>query len=237
MCGRYGLTIEQEGIAAAFEVERFLTDHHPRFNIAPSQDVPVLVEDQRGRRVLAFRWGLVPYFADHPKVGFRSINARSESVATKPAFRAAWERPRRCLVLADGFYEWQRPDGGEGSSSAPTRRKIPHWIFLADRRPFALAGLWEKWQRGSDSLFTCTILTTRANALVAPIHDRMPASLARPEDWRAWIDPRIPSDALEDRLSPHPAEDMAAYPVSTYVNDPVNEGAACIAEVGGGTLA
>jgi putative SOS response-associated peptidase YedK len=237
MCGRYGLTIEQEAIAAAFGVERFLTEHRPRFNIAPSQEVPVVVEDARGRRVVVFRWGLVPYFAEHPKVGFRSINARSESVATKPAFKAAWERPRRCLVPADGFYEWQRPDGAEQSSGARARSKIPYWIFLADRRPFALAGLWEKWQCGSEPLFTCTILTTRANALVAPIHDRMPVILVRPEDWNAWIDPRIPSEALEDRLSPYPAEELATYPVSTYVNDPVNEGPACIAEVPGGTLA
>jgi putative SOS response-associated peptidase YedK len=228
MCGRYGLTIEQEAIAAAFGVERFLTEHHPRFNIAPSQDVPVLVEGARGRRVTAFRWGLVPYFAEHPKVGFRSINARSESVATRPAFRAAWERPRRCLVLADGFYEWRKPEDVGEDTPARKGGKIPYWIFLADRRPFAFAGLWEKWQRGGDPLFTCTILTTRANALVAPIHDRMPVILALRQDQDAWIDPRVPSESLGDRLSPWPAQEMSAYPVSTYVNDPVHEGPACI---------
>ena len=236
MCGRYGLTIEQEAIAAAFEVERFLTEHHPRFNIAPSQDVPVLVDDGRGRRVLPFRWGLVPYFADHPKVGFRSINARSESVATRPAFRAAWERPRRCLVLADGFYEWRQPEAtAEGRDQAEPRakkgKKVPHWIFLADRRPFGFAGLWERWKGESEVLFTCTILTTRANSLVAPIHDRMPVILADPDDWNAWIDPGIPSEALGAYLSPYSAPGMSEYPVSTYVNDPVNEGPVCIARV------
>ena len=233
MCGRYGLTIEQEAIAAAFEVERFLTEHQPRFNIAPSQDVPVLVEDARGRRVLPFRWGLVPYFADHPKVGFRSINARSESVATRPAFRAAWERPRRCLVLADGFYEWQPAEAvAEGRDQAEPRvrkgAKIPHWIHLADRRPFGFAGLWEKWHGGGETLLTCTILTTRANSLVAPIHDRMQVILGHADDWNAWIDPGIPSEALGGLLSPRPAEGMSAYPVSTYVNDPANEGPDCI---------
>jgi putative SOS response-associated peptidase YedK len=234
MCGRYGLTIEQEAIAAAFEVERFLTEHHPRFNIAPSQDVPVLVEDARGRRVLAFRWGLVPYFADEPKVGFRSINARAESVATRHAFRAAWERPRRCLVLADGFYEWQRPESADESSAARNPRKIPHWIYLGDRRPFAFAGLWEKWQRGGEPLFTCAILTTPANALVAAIHDRMPVILAAPDVLDAWLDPGIPSAELEDYLAPYPAGEMRSYPVSTYVNDPANEGPACIARADAG---
>jgi putative SOS response-associated peptidase YedK len=230
MCGRYGLTIEQEAIAAAFEVERFLAEHHPRFNIAPSQDVPVLVDDARGRRVLPFRWGLVPYFADHPKVGFRSINARSESVATRHAFRAAWERPRRCLVLADGFYEWRPLDSADATAPSRKKPKIPHWIYLVDRRPFGFAGLWEKWQRGGEPLFTCTILTTRANELVERVHDRMPVVLGRAQDWNAWIDPQIPSEALGSLLSPYPAGEMAAHVVSTYVNDPVNEGPKCIAE-------
>jgi putative SOS response-associated peptidase YedK len=229
MCGRYGLTIEQEAIAAAFEVERFLAEHQPRFNIAPSQDVPVLVEDARGRRVLPFRWGLVPYFADHPKVGFRSINARSESVATRPAFRAAWERPRRCLVLADGFYEWQPLEAAVSGARAKSTGKIPHWIYLADRRPFGFAGLWEKWQgAGGETLLTCTILTTSANSLVAPIHDRMPVILGHADDWNAWVDPGIPSEALGGLLSPYSAPGMSAYAVSTYVNDPGHEGPACI---------
>jgi putative SOS response-associated peptidase YedK len=144
---------------------------------------------------------------------------------------------RRCLVLADGFYEWRQPDDAEAVAHTRKGGKIPYWIFLARRRPFAFAGLWEKWQRGGESLFTCTILTTRSNALVAPIHDRMPVILGCPEDWNPWVNPRIPSSEMVDRLSPYPAEEMATYPVSTYVNDPVNEGPACIAAAPGGTLA
>jgi putative SOS response-associated peptidase YedK len=151
-------------------------------------------------------------------------------VAVRPTFKAAWERPRRCLVPADGFYEWQRPEPADERSVARAQRKIPHWIYLADRQPFAFAGLWEKWQRGGESLFTCTILTTRANDLVAPIHDRMPVIVAAPDVMSAWLDPGIPSAELEGFLAPYPAGEMGSYAVSTYVNDPANEGPACIAK-------
>lgn len=221
MCGRYGLTLDQEALAVAFGVDRFVIEHHPRYNIAPSQEVPALVEGKRGRRVVGFRWGLVPYWAKEPKVGYRSINARSETVARRATFRDAWARPRRCLVLADGFYEWRKPRSGRGP-------KLPFWIYLKDRRPFGFAGLWERWNGADQPLFTCTILTTDANSLVAPIHDRMPVILADDQAWNAWVDPDIPSEDLVDLLSRHPSETMLTHPVSTYVNDPDNEGPACI---------
>ncbi len=221
MCGRYGLTIDQETVAATYEVERLLFNHEPRYNIAPSQDVPVLLDDERGRRVEGFRWGLVPFWADDPKIGYRTINARAETVAGKPAFRNAWKRRRRCLVLATGFYEWQKPASGKGP-------KRPHWIRLADARPFGFAGLWERWDGGGEPLYTCTILTTDANELVGPIHPRMPVILGERWSWNAWVDPEVAPAEAEASLAPYPAEEMHAQPVSTYVNSPRNEGPQCI---------
>lgn len=226
MCGRYGLTVDQEALATAFGVERFLVEHDPRYNIAPSQEVPALVAGRRGRRVVGFRWGLVPYWAEDPKIAYRTINARSETVATRATFRSAWERPRRCLVLADGFFEWRKPASGRGP-------KLPYWIRLADRRPFGFAGLWERWNGGDEPLVTCTILTTDANALVAPIHGRMPVILGTETAWNAWVDPEIPSEELVGLLTPYPAGEMHAHPVSRYVNSPDNEGPECVEPVDG----
>lgn len=226
MCGRFTLTIDQEAVSAAYGVERLLFEHRPRYNIAPTQDVAVLLEGEAGRRVEAFRWGLVPGWAEDPGIGNRMINARSETVGEKPAFRSAWRRRQRCLVLADGFYEWQRPSGGRGA-------KVPHWIHMADRRPFGFAGLWERWEGGAEPLHTCTILTTSPNPVVAPIHDRMPVALGDPDQWNRWIDGEVLADEVQDLLAPFPPQEMNAHPVSTYVNSPRNEGPECIREAPG----
>lgn len=227
MCGRYGLTIDQEATAVAFGVDSFLIDHHARYNIAPSQPVPALVDGRHGRRVVGLRWGLVPSWADDPRIGFKTINARSESVASRPSFRDAWARPRRCVLLADGFYEWASAENGGA--------KRPHWITMADGRPFGFAGLWESWRprgRGSvgddDPLLTCTILTTEANDLLAPIHPRMPVILGDAEAWNAWADPAIPSEELRGYLAPFDPNAMGARPVGTFVNNANHEGPECL---------
>ena len=221
MCGRYGLTAHREQLDDAYPVDVVLADHHPRWNIAPTQDAPILFGDGRERRIEAFRWGLVPHWAKEPSIGARMINARAETVATKPAFRDAWEGRRRCLVLADGFYEWRKPASGKGP-------KAPFWIQMADGRPFGLAGLWERWGPSHAPLYTFTILTTEPNTLVRPIHDRMPVVLGR-DAWERWVDPGVASEELPEQLGAYPAEAMQAREVGTYVNNPRNEGPECVA--------
>jgi len=205
---------------ALFEVPPFT----PRFNIAPSQPVPVvrLVPGQTEprRELVWLRWGLIPGWAQDAAIGNRMINARAESVAQKPAFRAALRR-RRCLLAADGFYEWQRTG----------RRKQPHFIRMRDDRPLAFAGLWESWEGPDQVVESCTILTTDANELMRPIHDRMPVILA-PAAYEPWLDPTVQEpQQLAPLLVPYPSEPMTAYPVSTLVNSPTNEDPRCIEPV------
>lgn len=221
MCGRYTLTTERAAISAAFPAEFLFADYRPRYNISPSQTVPVLLNDGRTRRIQGFRWGLVPFWAKDPRIGYRMINARSETVADKPAYRQAWGQSRRCLVLADGFYEWQKPAEGKGP-------KRPHWINMADERPFGFAGLWERAEIEDGVLHTFTILTTRPNELLSPIHDRMPVILADEADWNAWVDPDVDPGRVEFLLRPHPGEEMQVRAVSTLVNKPTNDIADCI---------
>ena len=188
----------------------------PRFNIAPTQTAPVI--RMNGNRHLAMcRWGLIPSWASDKAIGARLLNARSESVATKPAFRSAFKQ-RRCLVPADGFYEWQKA----GS------KKQPFFFRPVNDRPFAFAGLWETWHKDDQALESFTILTTEANALLRPLHDRMPVILA-PEDFAVWLDPRMQDlQTLQPLLRPYPAEGMTSYLVSTLVNSPRNESPQCI---------
>jgi putative SOS response-associated peptidase YedK len=162
-------------------------------------------------------WGLVPSWAKDRWAGSRMINARAETIAQKPAYRAAFRR-RRCLVLADGFYEWQRLDG----------KKRPYFIHLRSDRPFAFAGLWEHWQGPEEELQSCALVTTEANDLMRPIHDRMPVIL--PEaDYARWLDPSLDEpESLLPLLRSYPSEAMAAYRVSTYVNSPTHDAPACV---------
>ena len=163
------------------------------------------------------RWGLIPFWAKDSKIGTRMINARSETVAEKPAFRAAF-RQRRCLVLADGFYEWQRLERG----------KQPFYIRQRDEGPFAIAGLWEYWEGPEGGIESCTLLTTQPNDLVRPLHNRMPVIL-HPDDYDLWLDRSVQEPALlQPLLRPYSPEDMMAYPISTWINKPENDGPRCI---------
>ena len=186
-----------------------------RYNQAPGQDAAVVVAGPAGRRLDLMRWGLVPFWADDPKIGSRLLNARAESVADKPSFRAAF-RSRRCLVPADGFYEWAK---------GPGNRKQPLRFTLAGGAPFAFAGLWESWEKGEGGaehpLTTFTIITTEPNELVSRVHNRMPVILQN-EDEEAWLSGN-PEEASRV-LKPYPADQMQSYAVSTRVNSPANEG-------------
>jgi putative SOS response-associated peptidase YedK len=219
MCGRYELHTHPAAIALAFGLP-FPPEIRPRYNIAPTQDVPVVRLSRSGERELAqVRWGLVPRWAKDPSIGTRMINARAETLADKPAYRMAL-RHHRCLVPADGFYEWKpRPGGG----------KQPMHVGMKDGAPFALAGLTERWlSPEGEVLDTCTIVTTEANALLAPLHDRMPLIIA-PEDYERWLD--VADDDVADLFAPFPGDAMAYYPVSTRVNAVRNDDAALIEEV------
>ena len=222
MCGRYSLIVDASVLAGVFDLDP-PRDLKPRFNIAPTQTVPIVRAGREvPRELTGVRWGLVPSWAKDSKIGARMINARGETVAEKPSFRSA-VKTRRCLIPADGFYEWVKTDGG----------KQPHYIHFADGRAFAFAGLWERWHKGEGKpLDTCTIITTRPNELIAPLHDRMPVILA-PDNFAEWIQPvELRPGRLDVLLSPCPAEEMEAYPVSTHVNKPANNDLECVARVG-----
>jgi putative SOS response-associated peptidase YedK len=212
MCGRFAFYSPAEATAALFGAGGSL-DIGPRYNIAPTQDIAAVRDtgaEGAGRELVALRWGLVPFWAKDPAIGNGMINARAETVAEKPAFRAAYRR-RRCLVLADGFYEWHR----EGSV------KIPYFISLASEDPFAFAGLWERWrnQETGESLQTATLLTTQANDFLAKLHHRMPVILdaERAERWLAGDDKLVDS-AVRD------CPRLRAWPVDRRVNNARNEG-------------
>lgn len=218
MCGRYTLTTSGEQVAQQFDLKE-APELAPRYNIAPTQPVAAVRSGDDGRELVLLRWGLIPPWAKDLSIGARMINARAETVAEKPAFRSAMKQ-RRCLILADGFYEWRTQGNG----------KQPFYFRVESGRPFAFAGLWEHW-RGPDGqiIQSCTILTTEANELVRDLHDRMPVIL-RPEDYERWLDPGLrDAGAVEDLLAPYPAEAMETYPVSKAVNRVSNEGAALIA--------
>jgi putative SOS response-associated peptidase YedK len=195
-----------------------------RYNVAPTQDVPVVrvsgdsegPEADGGRHLVQLRWGLVPFWADDASIGAKMINARAESAADKPAFRAAFRR-RRCLVVADGFYEWKAPP--KDGSAAKGQRKQPYRIEFEDRRPFGFAGLWERWTNPQDQsvLETCTILTTEANDYLRDIHPRMPVMLS-PDAFDRWLDPEADVETAKGLLTPYPDDALTAYPISTRVN-------------------
>ncbi len=212
MCGRFTLTVSGRVLAELFDVEA-VPELDARYNIAPSQ--PVLaarIGASSRREVISLRWGLIPSWADDPSIGNRMINARAEGVASKPSFRSAVRR-RRCLIAADGFFEWRKVAGG----------KQPYLIRFADGRPFAFAGLWERWAKGPEPVDSCTIITTRPNQLVGELHDRMPVILAR-ADFAEWLAPEpLASGRLDELLVPCPADDMLSFPVSRRVNSPAND--------------
>jgi putative SOS response-associated peptidase YedK len=218
MCGRFTLTQSAEVIAERFdldEVPRFV----PGYNIAPTQPVPVLRTIKATKRQFDYLyWGLIPSWSKDPTIGARLINARSETVTEKPAFRTAFKR-RRCLILADGSYEWQKT----GS------KKQPYYFHLTDHRLFGFAGLWEHWHSPTgDEIESCTILTTAANDSMRPIHDRMPIIL-QPQDYELWLDPAMQtSERLLPLLQPYADTEIQHYPVSTKVNSPQNDSPDCV---------
>ncbi|MEM6674043.1 MAG: SOS response-associated peptidase [Planctomycetota bacterium] len=216
MCGRYALTVEPDVLEALFALDS-LPEFEPRFNLAPSQSAPVVVrgDDPETRTARTMRWGLVPSWAKDSKIGYRTINARSETAAEKPSFRSAFNK-RRCLVPAEWFYEWKR----EG------KQKVPYRLRRADGQPLALAGLWEHW-KGSDAesaRTTFTILTTAANDDLAELHDRMPCILER-DGFERWLTPEVPDEeATAALLAPAPAGTLVRDRVSTRLNNVRNEG-------------
>jgi len=218
MCGRYTLATSEAALQAEFGLDEIPADYRPRYNIAPGQEVLAVIRDGDRLRAGWLRWGLIPFWAGDPSIGNRMINARAETLATKPAFRQAFER-RRCLILADGFYEWQ----AQGAA------KVPYWIHLEDRRPFAFAGLWDRWRPPEgDPVVSCTIVTTQATEALRPIHERMPVILP-PGARERWLDPEAGQEERIALLRPYAGADLAAHAVTTLVNSPRNDTPECIA--------
>ena len=223
MCGRYTLTAPVDQVVEVFEVGRLaFGDWTPRFNIAPSQTAPVLLQSGEGERRLGpMGWGLVPAWARDPKIGHRLINARSETIWSKPAFRGAARR-RRCVVPMDGFFEWRATPGAAGVKPV----KSPFWIHRPDRRVFGVAGVWERWRNPADEAdarVTFAVLTTEASGWMRPLHERMPVVLGA-EGTAAWLDPSKDRAELEGLLRPAANDVLEAWEVSRAVNRPVHDG-------------
>lgn len=225
MCGRFTLSQTGEALAEAFELTDVPTVS-PRYNIAPTQPVGIIRSSTSGdsleREFTYLTWGLVPSWSKDPKIGARMINARAETLAEKPSFRSAFKR-RRCLVVADGFYEWKRIEKG----------KQPYYFHLKNHQPFGFAGLWEHWENGNgDVIESCTIITTEANTVLAPVHDRMPVILD-PKGYDTWLDPKLEADQrLHDLLRPYDETAMVSYPVSSAVNSPRHDEVDCVQPLG-----
>jgi putative SOS response-associated peptidase YedK len=213
MCGRFAQRSDPKRLAREFKVAE-VPKVEARYNIAPTQDILSVVESADGREMKYFKWGLIPSWAKDTSMGARLINARAETVAEKPAFREAFKR-RRCIIAADGFYEWQRTNG----------KKQPYFFQMKDESPFGFAGLWERWQGGAgEAIESCTILTTEANEVLRPVHDRMPVIL-HASDYELWLDEDVRKrELLKDLLRPYPPEEMTSHPVSTAINSPHNQG-------------
>lgn len=219
MCGRFSFASPPAVAAGVFGVEASALGA-PRYNIAPTQQVATVRWHDGGRCLGWMHWGLIPGWAKERSLGARLINARAETAAEKPAFRAAF-KARRCLIPADGFYEWVH----QGSA------KQPYFITFRDGRPFAFAGLWERWSGEGEAVESCTILTTTPNEVVAPLHHRMPVILP-PEQYQLWLDLDLRDlRLLQPLLRPHPAHEMMAWPVSRRVNNPRFDDPACRAPV------
>jgi len=216
MCGRYSQTKPLGQLRKQFPFAQSEPQWLPRFNIAPSQEGMVIVNDGIGTLKL-MRWGLVPFWAKEESIGHKMINARAETLAEKPAYRDAFKK-KRCLILADGFYEWKKAGGA----------RLPHRFVMSNREPFAFAGLWDSWKRQDDAeLKTFTIITTTSNDICRTVHDRMPAILDGAH-YEQWLDPRVSEvTELAPLLRPYVSESMQCYQVSTLVNNPCNDDPKC----------
>lgn len=208
MCGRFTITLDPADFQQEFNLGEIPGEWKPRYNVAPTQNIPVVTESQ-DRKVEMMHWGLIPFWAKEKNIGERMINARAETLSEKPAFRQAYKQ-RRCLILADGFFEWQLKE-----LNTP---KIPFYYQLKNEKPFAFAGLWESWhEKPETELHSCTIITCSPNELIAQVHNRMPVILDKEHCWN-WIDEKDPTK-LPAILVPYPSEKMKATPVGRQVNN------------------
>jgi putative SOS response-associated peptidase YedK len=221
MCGRFSFSAEIQEIIERFHLAEVTFDYTPRYNIAPGQMIPVIIAHGGVNRLGQLKWGLIPYWAKDEKIAFKTINAKAETVHEKPAFKLAFKR-KRCLIPADGFYEWKKTETG----------KKPMRILLKSGELFGMAGLYDTWTAPDGTkVHTCTIITTKPNALVGQIHDRMPVIL-RLEDEAVWLNREIEDvDVLRSLLVPYPAEEMRIYPVSPLVGNVKNDSEECIREI------
>lgn len=222
MCGRFTLTIDPADLQESFGEFSFPSQFAPRFNIAPSQPVLAIPNDGNNRADF-FIWGLIPSWAKDANIGSRLINARGETLSEKPSFRGSYKY-KRCLILADGFFEWKK--------QLNSKTKIPYYIHMKNRQPFAFAGLWANWNSPDGSqVRSCTIVTIEPNKLLAPLHNRMPVILS-PETFKMWLaeTPQTPQN-LQPLIKPYPPDEMEAYPVSTLVNNPKNDKIECVVPV------
>ncbi|MBW6464710.1 MAG: SOS response-associated peptidase [Firmicutes bacterium] len=214
MCGRFALATEKNILDMLYDLEiRTGFNLKPRYNIAPSQQVPVLrLSPGEGKRELVeLKWGLVPFWAEDPSIGSRMINARAETAAEKPSFRDAF-RKRRILVPASGFYEWKKEEGV----------KQPYFITRKDKKTFSMAGLWERWDKGDAPLESFTILTIEPNSLISELHNRMPVIIPE-EAYKEWLNPAADLQLLQKLLVPYPPDELIYHPVSRLVNRPAND--------------
>jgi putative SOS response-associated peptidase YedK len=209
MCGRFVRSSQIAVIKTEFRVKKALDEIGPSYNIAPTQEI-LIINDEGVKQLIACTWGFIPSWAKDPSIGHKTINARSETVAEKPMFRSAFKK-HRCLVIADGFYEWEKTE----------KKKVPFYIRLRTGKPFGFGGLYSHWTSPEGkTVCTCTIITTTANELIEAIHDRMPVIIPKDKE-DLWLDPELHDhDVLLDLLKPYPADLMEMYAVSTKVNSP-----------------
>jgi len=222
MCGRFVSYRDLEALRAHFPIDRVEATLTPSYNVAPTQMIPAIVRQDDENVLRTFRWGLVPFWAKDPSIGNKMINARSETVDAKPSFNNAFKK-RRCLIPADGFYEWKGPKGS----------KQPVFITLPDGEPLGFAGLWEIWDdkgKAEEPLYTCTIITTEASSVMKDIHHRMPVIL-KPEAFKEWIKADTPLETLKEIISTHTHKDLVFRPVSKAVNSVQNNSADLINKV------
>lgn len=216
MCGRYTLTVDAEPLKNNFNLAHCKLDYKPRYNIAPTQGVPVIIERDNNREALLMRWGLIPHWAKDASFSHKMINARAETIETKPAFKDSF-RKRRCLIPADSFYEWKEEKGS----------KRPFRITLVDKKIFAFAGIWDSWiSPQGEEVLSCSIITTQANSFMKQLHHRMPVILANSEQQSKWLTVNS-NDQLKSLLIPYQGE-MVCYSVGKLINSPQNDTPQCI---------